>query len=29
MRTIDKVLASQYNPLGYIAPFTIRAKMLL
>lgn len=29
MRNIYKVLASQYDPLGYILPFTTRAKMLV
>ena len=29
MRTIYKVLASQYDPLGYIVPYTTRAKMIV
>ncbi|KAJ8016196.1 hypothetical protein DPEC_G00004680 [Dallia pectoralis] len=29
MRNIYKVLASQYDPLGFILPFTTRAKMLV
>lgn len=29
MRNVYKVLASQYDPLGYIIPFTTRAKVLL
>lgn len=29
MRTIYKVLASQYDPLGYIIPFTTRAKVIV
>lgn len=29
MRTIYKVLASQYDPLGYIIPYTTRAKMIV
>ncbi|KAL6457425.1 hypothetical protein MHYP_G00343880 [Metynnis hypsauchen] len=29
MRVIYKVLASQYNPLGYILPFVTRAKVLV
>lgn len=29
LRNIYKVLASQYDPLGYITPFTTRAKVLL
>lgn len=29
MRNIYKVLASQYDPLGYLAPFTARAKILV
>lgn len=29
MRNVYKVLASQYDPLGYLIPFTTRAKVLL
>lgn len=29
MRTIYKILASQYDPLGFITPYTIRAKILI
>lgn len=29
MRTIYKVLASQYDPLGYIIPYTTRAKVIV
>ena len=29
MRNIYSVLACQYNPLGYILPFTTRAKVLI
>ena len=29
MRNVYKVLASQYDPLGYLAPFTARAKILV
>ncbi len=29
MRNIYKVLASQYDPLGYISPFTTRAKVIV
>ncbi|XP_049329393.1 uncharacterized protein LOC111189354 [Astyanax mexicanus] len=29
MRTIYKILASQYDPLGYIVPYTTRAKLLV
>ncbi|KAE8284671.1 hypothetical protein D5F01_LYC18009 [Larimichthys crocea] len=29
MRNVYKVLASQYDPLGYIVPFTTRAKVLV
>lgn len=29
MRHIYKVLASQYDPLGYIVPYTTRAKVLV
>ncbi|KAL0199202.1 hypothetical protein M9458_007742, partial [Cirrhinus mrigala] len=29
MRTVYRILASQYDPLGYIIPFTTRAKILV
>lgn len=29
MRAIYRILASQYDPLGYIAPFTTLAKVLV
>lgn len=29
MRTAYQVLASQYNPLGFMVPFTTRAKVLI
>ncbi|XP_033637433.1 uncharacterized protein LOC117298338 [Asterias rubens] len=29
LRTIYKILASQYDPIGYISPFTARAKVLV
>ena len=29
MRHIYRVLASQYNPLGYILPYTMRAKIIV
>lgn len=29
MRTIYKILASQYDPLGYIIPYTTRAKVIV
>lgn len=29
MRTVYKILASQYDPLGFITPYTTRAKILI
>ena len=29
MRTLYKILAGQYDPIGFIVPFTTRAKVLI